>query len=77
MGRTAGGVRGMSISEADEIVGVAIVDNEQEEILVIKISTITKDGQGPDVVNDEIAATIEAVITELLGNAAVVELEKA
>jgi len=35
MGRTAGGVRGMSISEADEIVGVAIVDNEQEEILVI------------------------------------------
>ena len=49
----------------------------KEEILVIKISTITKDGVGPDVVNDEIASTIEAVISELLGGAAVVEIEKA
>ncbi|MBU1141715.1 MAG: DNA gyrase subunit A [Firmicutes bacterium] len=35
MGRTAGGVRGMNIAAADEIVGIAIVDNDQEEILVI------------------------------------------
>lgn len=35
MGRTAGGVRGMSIASADEIVGIAIVDNNQEEILII------------------------------------------
>jgi len=35
MGRTAGGVRGMSIGEQDEIVGVAIVDNDEEEILII------------------------------------------
>ncbi len=35
MGRTAGGVRGMNIGEQDEIVGAAIVDNDQEEILVI------------------------------------------
>jgi DNA gyrase subunit A len=35
MGRTAGGVRGMSIGSNDEVVGVAIVDNDQQDILVI------------------------------------------
>lgn len=35
MGRTAGGVRGMNIGPNDAIVGVAIVDNDQEEILAI------------------------------------------
>ena len=49
----------------------------KEEILVIKVSTITKDGDGPDLIDDEVASTIEAVITELLGSKAVVEVEKA
>ncbi|MDI6452211.1 DNA gyrase subunit A [Peloplasma aerotolerans] len=35
MGRTASGVRGMSIGPDDEVVGVAVVDNDQQEILVI------------------------------------------
>ncbi len=35
MGRTAGGVRGMNIGPKDEIVGIAIVDNDEEEILII------------------------------------------
>ena len=35
MGRTASGVRGMSIGEKDEVVGVAIIENDQQEILVI------------------------------------------
>lgn len=49
----------------------------KEEVLVIKISTITKDGEGPDVVDNEVISTIEAVIAELLGSKAVVEVEKA
>ena len=48
MGRTAGGVRGMSISDADEIVGIAIVDNDQEEILII-----TEKGFGKRTIVDE------------------------
>ena len=35
MGRTTSGVRGMSLGKDDVIVGVAIVDNDDEEILVI------------------------------------------
>ncbi len=35
MGRTTSGVRAMSIGAHDEVVGVAIVDNDQEEILVV------------------------------------------
>ena len=35
MGRTATGVRGMSIPSDDEVVGVAIVDNDEQDILVI------------------------------------------
>jgi DNA gyrase subunit A len=35
MGRTTSGVRGMSLGEHDEVVGVAIVSSDQEEILVI------------------------------------------
>jgi len=35
MGRTTSGVRGMNLSSKDEVVGVAIVDNDQQEILII------------------------------------------
>ena len=35
MGRTASGVRGMNIGAQDEVVGVAVIENEHQEILVI------------------------------------------
>lgn len=35
MGRTASGVRGMNIGPNDEVVGIAIIDNDEQEILVI------------------------------------------
>jgi len=35
MGRTTSGVRGMSLGIDDEVVGVAIVDHDQQEILVV------------------------------------------
>ena len=35
MGRTASGVRGMNISEADQIVGAAIIESDEQEILVV------------------------------------------
>ncbi|MBE0700137.1 MAG: DNA gyrase subunit A [Acholeplasmataceae bacterium] len=35
MGRTASGVRGMNIGPKDEVVGAAVIENEQQEILVI------------------------------------------
>ncbi len=35
MGRTASGVRGMNLAPQDDVVGVAIIENEQQEILVI------------------------------------------
>ena len=41
MGRNAAGVRGMNISKDEEIVGVAVVENQEEEILVI-----TENGYG-------------------------------
>jgi hypothetical protein len=50
----------------------------KEEILVIRVSTITKNGDNkPDLLNDEIAATIEQVVSELIGDSAVVEVETA
>ena len=48
MGRTASGVRGMSISPKDEVVGVAIVDNNEQDILVI-----TEKGFGKRTIVDE------------------------
>ncbi|MDY0075395.1 MAG: DNA gyrase subunit A [Acholeplasmataceae bacterium] len=35
MGRTTSGVRGMDLKELDEVVGAAMISNDQEEILVI------------------------------------------
>ena len=50
----------------------------KEEILVIRVSTITKNNENkPDLLNDEISATIEQVVSELIGSEAVVEVEAA
>ncbi|CCV63584.1 DNA gyrase alpha subunit [Alteracholeplasma palmae J233] len=35
MGRTASGVKGMAIDEKDDIVGIALVENEDQEVLVV------------------------------------------
>jgi len=48
MGRTASGVRGMSIGLKDEVVGVAIIENDQQEILVI-----TENGFGKRTIVEE------------------------
>ncbi|MDX9691605.1 MAG: DNA gyrase C-terminal beta-propeller domain-containing protein, partial [Acholeplasmataceae bacterium] len=48
MGRTASGVRGMNIKDGDEVVGVAIVDNNEQDILVI-----TEKGFGKRTIVDE------------------------
>jgi hypothetical protein len=50
----------------------------KEEILLIKISTITKnnDSLSPSVLTDEIVSTLEQVVTELLGEGIIVEAEK-
>jgi len=48
MGRTASGVRGMNIGPKDEVVGVAIVDNNEQDILVI-----TEKGFGKRTIVDE------------------------
>ncbi len=48
MGRTAGGVRAMKIPEQERVVGVAIVDNDEEQILII-----TEKGFGKRTVVDE------------------------
>lgn len=50
----------------------------KEEILVIRVSTITKNGEDkPNLLNDDIAQTIEQVVAELIGDKAVVEVETA
>lgn len=50
----------------------------KEEILVIRVSTITKNGEDKEnLLNNEIAGTIEQVVAELIGDAAVVEVETA
>lgn len=50
----------------------------KEEILLIKISTITKnnDNLSPSVLTDEVVSTLEQVVTELLGEGVIVEVEK-
>lgn len=48
MGRVASGVRGMRIDDGDEIIGAAVIDNEDEDILVI-----TEKGYGKRTVANE------------------------
>lgn len=48
----------------------------KEEILIIRVSTITRTTEDkPNLLNSEIAQTIEQVVSELIGDAAVVEVE--
>lgn len=47
-----------------------------EELLIIKVSTIHKsNGESKIVLTDELVSTLEQVIAELLGDSAVVEVE--
>jgi len=48
----------------------------KEELLLIKVSTIHKDSADNDgVITDEIISTIEQVVSELIGDGAVIEVE--
>lgn len=49
-----------------------------EEVIVIKLSKLVKDDEeASSVVNNETLAALEQVTQELVGNSAVVEIEKA
>ena len=49
----------------------------KEELLVIKVSTIHKNnGDSEDVITDELIATVEEVVAEILGSKAIVEAEQ-
>jgi len=45
-----------------------------EEILVIKLSRLTKDGELPSLINAELQTTVESVVQELVGENVVVEI---
>ena len=48
----------------------------KEEILVIRVSQISKSGEDKlNLINEEVSLTIEQVVAELIGGAAVVEVE--
>ena len=50
----------------------------QGEVIVIKVSQLTKDGsEMPAKITDEIAAALVQVAEELIGPGAVVEIERA
>lgn len=47
-----------------------------EEIIVVKISKLVKDGHSAEITGEEITATIEAVVQEMVGDGIVVEVTK-
>jgi hypothetical protein len=48
----------------------------KEEIIVIRVSQISKTGENKsNLINEEVSLTIEQVVSELIGTAAVVEVE--
>lgn len=48
----------------------------KEELLIIKISTIHKNGgEGKSVITSELALTLEQVASELIGDAGIVEVQ--
>jgi putative transposon-encoded protein len=50
----------------------------QEEVLVIKVSKLLKDSeQEKTVLTEDVTASLEAVVTELAGAGALVEIQKA
>lgn len=49
-----------------------------EEVIVVKLSRLVKAGSSTEpVVSEEIVAALEQVVQELVGNSAIVEVEKA
>ena len=50
-----------------------------EEVIVIKLSKLTKetDHDHPSIANQEIEQTLEQVVQELVGDAVIVEVERA
>ena len=48
-----------------------------EEIVVLKLSKLTKDGTSDPIVDREIISALEQVVQELVGDNVIVELEKA
>jgi hypothetical protein len=50
-----------------------------EEVIVIKLSKLTKDSESdhPSIANVEIEQTLEQVVQELVGDAVIVEVERA
>jgi hypothetical protein len=50
----------------------------QEEVLVIKVSKLLKDSDSEStVLTDEVTSSLEAVVAELAGAGALVEIQKA
>ena len=47
-----------------------------EEIIIVKISKLVKDGDTVQGVGEEMSATIEAVVQEMVGDSAIVEVIK-
>jgi hypothetical protein len=49
-----------------------------EEVIIIKVSKLVKDGaDGSNIISEETMTSLEAVAQELVGDSAVVEVEKA
>lgn len=48
-----------------------------EEIVLIKLSRLVKDGSSVGIVTDDLQAALEQVAQELVGDSVVVEVEKA
>ncbi|MDA9993228.1 hypothetical protein N9E09_01035 [bacterium] len=52
--------------------------NIKEEILIIRVSQLSKSGEDKaNLINDEVSQTIEQVVAELIGSAAIVEVDTA
>ena len=48
MGRTASGVRGMSLSDEDQIIGATLIESDDQEVLVV-----TENGYGKRTIANE------------------------
>ena len=48
-----------------------------EEVIIIKLSKLVKDNDNSNIVSDELESSLEQVAQELVGEAVIVEMEKA
>ena len=48
-----------------------------EEVIIIKLSKLVKDNDNSNIVSDELESSLEQVAQELVGEAVIVEVEKA